>query len=344
MPANRNKYGLSRTIPEDVKRNVRQECGFGCVCCGLAIGSYEHIDPQFSEARSHDAAKMAFLCEACHSRVTRGFWSKEKVKEARKMPWCIQEGRCHDAFDIGDNEFVVWAGANRIVNIETILKVDDTTLLAIEPPEIAGGPYRLSGEFYDENGTFLFKILRNEWFGETSNWDIECVGGKIVIKSAPGNIALQILCNPPKGIIIERMNMFYKNTQFGVKEHELRVQAYDKSTVIMLGREVIAKTAACVAFSAVSKGQHRGNPLGGGSLAVGRALQIGGGAGSFSIGSIPKPSNLPNTLKGRRLADHWGTIRIIGPPKVKPGRNQPCPCASGLKYKKCCGRPANHSS
>ena len=24
--------------------------------------------------------------------------------------------------------------------------------------------------------------------------------------------------------------------------------------------------------------------------------------------------------------------------KKKPGRNDPCPCGSGLKYKKCCGR------
>ena len=24
----------------------------------------------------------------------------------------------------------------------------------------------------------------------------------------------------------------------------------------------------------------------------------------------------------------------------KPGRNDPCPCGSGLKYKKCCGKNA----
>jgi preprotein translocase subunit SecA len=24
----------------------------------------------------------------------------------------------------------------------------------------------------------------------------------------------------------------------------------------------------------------------------------------------------------------------------KPGRNDPCPCGSGKKYKKCCGKPA----
>jgi len=26
--------------------------------------------------------------------------------------------------------------------------------------------------------------------------------------------------------------------------------------------------------------------------------------------------------------------------KVDPGRNDPCPCGSGQKYKKCCGRAA----
>ncbi|HPX51628.1 MAG TPA: SEC-C metal-binding domain-containing protein [Deltaproteobacteria bacterium] len=25
-------------------------------------------------------------------------------------------------------------------------------------------------------------------------------------------------------------------------------------------------------------------------------------------------------------------------PEEKPGRNDPCPCGSGIKYKKCCGK------
>lgn len=33
--------------------------------------------------------------------------------------------------------------------------------------------------------------------------------------------------------------------------------------------------------------------------------------------------------------DHTPTF-----PKRKAGRNDPCPCGSGKKYKKCCGRPA----
>lgn len=49
-----NKHGLSRTIPEPVKREVRQACGFGCVFCGHALVEYEHVDPLFADARLHD--------------------------------------------------------------------------------------------------------------------------------------------------------------------------------------------------------------------------------------------------------------------------------------------------
>lgn len=46
----------------------------------------------------------------------------------------------------------------------------------------------------------------------------------------------------------------------------------------------------------------------------------------------------------KKVGDHWryldGSI-VSGPPvrkERKIGRNEPCPCDSGKKYKKCCGR------
>lgn len=95
-----NKFGLTRNIPESVKRKIRQYCGFGCVVCGISIGHYEHIDPSFKDAVEHDPQKIAYLCGACHDKVSRGFWSKEKIKKARSNPWCIINNRCHDSFDI----------------------------------------------------------------------------------------------------------------------------------------------------------------------------------------------------------------------------------------------------
>ena len=40
-------------------------------------------------------------------------------------------------------------------------------------------------------------------------------------------------------------------------------------------------------------------------------------------------------LEGRRPGEHLGPI-VRETPKV--GRNEPCPCGSGKKYKKCCGK------
>jgi preprotein translocase subunit SecA len=42
-------------------------------------------------------------------------------------------------------------------------------------------------------------------------------------------------------------------------------------------------------------------------------------------------------LDGRRPGEQQGTI-VREQPKV--GRNEPCPCGSGKKYKKCCGKAA----
>ena len=145
-----NTHGLSRDIPKDVKRQVRQECGFGCVICGLAIATYEHIDPPFKDAREHDPSKIAYLCGGCHDRVTRGVWSKQKVMQARLDPWCIRHHRCHDSFDISVPQPVIWLGPNEIININKILRIDDHVILAIDPPEQPGAPYSISGEFYDD--------------------------------------------------------------------------------------------------------------------------------------------------------------------------------------------------
>ena len=39
------------------------------------------------------------------------------------------------------------------------------------------------------------------------------------------------------------------------------------------------------------------------------------------------------SVNGVEILDEDGTVRII-----KVGRNDPCPCGSGKKYKRCCGR------
>lgn len=56
----KNKYGLSRNIPNHIKRAVRQKCGFGCVICGLFICDFDHYAPSFSEAKKHNPDGITF--------------------------------------------------------------------------------------------------------------------------------------------------------------------------------------------------------------------------------------------------------------------------------------------
>lgn len=99
--ASLNKHGLSRVIPEGVKRKVRKDAGFGCVICGTAICEYEHVDPEWVNAVTHNPKFMTLLCGSCHSKKTRGIIGVDTVKLAMKNPKCKERGYSNDWFDFG---------------------------------------------------------------------------------------------------------------------------------------------------------------------------------------------------------------------------------------------------
>jgi uncharacterized protein len=54
----------------------------------------------------------------------------------------------------------------------------------------------------------------------------------------------------------------------------------------------------------------------------------------------PYMKYMANELKNRRQAENvmlWAKEKDNGFPSLNPGRNDPCPCGSGRKFKKCCG-------
>ena len=48
-------------IPESMKREVRQRCGFGCVICGMPLYTYEHMLGYVNVDR-HVAEELTLLC------------------------------------------------------------------------------------------------------------------------------------------------------------------------------------------------------------------------------------------------------------------------------------------
>lgn len=94
-------------------------------------------------------------------------------------------------------------------NCTHLIVVNGHPLFSILPPQEENSPALLSGVFYDSDGRDALVIHENEWSVSTENWDVECIGPKITIRNAPGNIVLVLNLNPPQGITIERLDMFF---------------------------------------------------------------------------------------------------------------------------------------
>ena len=96
-----NKHGVSRNIPEGIKREVRQRCGFGCVNCGSPIYDYEHWNPPFEELTGgHKAEGIALCCPMCH-RKKGGLISKEEYEDNILNPYATRTGSVETAWSSG---------------------------------------------------------------------------------------------------------------------------------------------------------------------------------------------------------------------------------------------------
>lgn len=219
----KNKHGLSRNIPAEVKRAVRQHCGFGCVICGSGIIQYEHVDPGFPEATEHNPDHIALPCPQCHAKVTTGFWSKQKVKEAMDQPICKTQGYSREVFDIGRGHPILQFGGVALKNCPVPIEVGGRALFKIENPEEDGGPFRFSGFFCDSKGNLSLQIIENEWFAQSSNWDVEVTGGSIIIRERKGLIHLKLDAKPPDTLVVDRLNMNLGGLLFEANGDFLRV-------------------------------------------------------------------------------------------------------------------------
>ena len=214
MSENTNRHGLTRNIPEDVKLQVRQACGFGCVECGASIVEYEHVNPEFKDAVSHTAEGIALLCASCHGNVTRKFWSKERIAKARKNPFCKREGFSWGGLDIGSKHPVIRFAGVSFRKCRIPVEVRGTPLFLIENPEADGAPFRLSATFCDSKGTPLFLIRQNVWESRSGVWDTQFVGGRISIHDEQGSQSLAIRLEPPTGLAVERVDMMVNGYGF----------------------------------------------------------------------------------------------------------------------------------
>lgn len=181
-------------IPEDIKRQVRQLSGFGCILCGELVCDYEHIVP-WPVCREHKVQNIVLLCTRHHREVTSGRTPKARVLEAQKTPFALKNGNNafysfeaapQKAFHIGSNTFIlggfnpfhlVLVGCKHFASIEFEYGIP---LLSLE----------VSGK---KEGNFL-KIVRNEVIVNSYRlWDVHLTGKKFMVKRKSGEILLKIV-------------------------------------------------------------------------------------------------------------------------------------------------------
>lgn len=227
-----NKYGLPRHIPAPVKREIRQRCGFGCVICGFGFYDYEHFDPDYVDAKSHNPAGMTLLCSQCNQKRARGRLSAATVAAANATPKCKQQGFSSEMFDFHPNPIAISIAGVTFYNCRHLIAVNGIPLLSVQPSFKEGLPVLLSGIFFDSVGRETFTIKDNAWSVDSEYWDVECEGPNITIRSAPGEIVLVIKMNPPSELSIERINMNYQGVHFrggkGLLEISLDGKSWDR--------------------------------------------------------------------------------------------------------------------
>jgi hypothetical protein len=304
-----NKNGLGRDIPSAVKRQVRQRCGFGCVVCGSAFYQYDHLGIEFKDAVEHDPDQLVLLCGGCHDRKTRGALSTATLQRHAKNPRCKQDEFSWGPIDIGEQHPEVVLGNVRAIRVGSLLTIDGEDVFSVVRSREPGSPFSVYASLYDKEGRQTLKIVNNEFQTATSNWDAELVGSRISIRSNHGEFDVVMRFEPPSAIVIERLDMAYRDVVIRCREGENTTIERGGAVFSTIGLELIGSQVAI--------------------LLNGVNMHIGHGGGFRLTGGAIKA--------GAEGAISFGGFAPFGPAILRQGRNELCQCGSGVRFKRCHG-------
>lgn len=226
-----NKHGLKRYIPSDVRQKIRQESGFGCVMCGCVLTDYEHIEPEWNDAKIHDPEKMTLLCVDCHARVTRKLISKKQVWAAKQNPKSLISGFVHDLLYIDTNNLEVHIGNSVSRNTRTILTIYGKPIIWFEQPTLKDEPSRLCAILYDDKNNQICFINRNQIVIKTNVKDIKSESTELLVTFESGN-ELLFDREGDQSIKIKKLNSSYLNSSVRLtKEQSLEIKSGNSSMI-----------------------------------------------------------------------------------------------------------------
>lgn len=252
----KNRFGLSRKIPTDIQREIRQRSKFGCVICRGAVTEYEHINPEFKDAKEHDPARMCCLCDACHGKVTRRIYSKEYVAQKyTEIQHCPNVKPAQDFFDFHTGEAALLFGGLKGLSAPTyVFSVYGQPVFQVlsRPKANEGAIY---ARFTDKEGQDVLRIDGNQWLAFTDAWDVQVKGPRITVRTHDELVALRLRVEPPGGIAIEHLDMRYGPAHLMATEYAILIGKYVDQNVCawMTASVEITQSIDSSAFVSVHK-------------------------------------------------------------------------------------------
>ncbi|BAP67336.1 HNH endonuclease [Acinetobacter baumannii] len=208
MSESRNKFGLPRSIPSSIKRDVRKRDNFGCILCALPIIQYEHVDPLYCDAKEHKVEGITLLCPTCHTKVTNGLISKDLIKEAMESPKAQEKKVVSDSLIFTKSHPTIQIGGATFEKCWTILKCKGENIFSITQED---GRYFINAKFWDSKGKQNLTIINNEWQVQTENvWDLEVVGNTVTIREKQRKPSLVFSLTNNNYLTIEKIEMNIK--------------------------------------------------------------------------------------------------------------------------------------
>lgn len=191
-------------IPEAVKREVRQRCGFGCVKCGAPLYEYDHM-VEYSVVQEHTADNITLLCSSHHDIHSRGQLPIQVLRSWDSAPVNRQAATTaeHPLFYFGAAAEVI-AGGNRIAmsSSASAIVIDDHSLVGFE---LIDGVMHLNVDLVDSTGSALLRVVRNELVHSTEAWDVTYVGTRLTLRKGPGEMLISIDFDAPNGrVVVDR--------------------------------------------------------------------------------------------------------------------------------------------
>jgi hypothetical protein len=212
---------IPRKIPEEVKRTVRQRCGFGCVACGMPLYQYEHM-LEFATVQRHVAEEITLLCPNHHDEKTRGRIPADQVRQWDASPFNVgtETSKPHPLYFSGNSCTFILGSVSIRNEMQELhphfraITIDGHELLGFR---FDGGRLLLNLSLYDQQDRPLVQVESSELIYRTDHWDVEWVGQTLTVRRARKQPTIEIDFVVPDRVVIRRAQFRHRGIEFCVE-------------------------------------------------------------------------------------------------------------------------------